>query len=195
MNLPVDLPLFAILFYIRFIFLSRLLFIFVIYVIYRLVLLYILPVAQRIRTYDVLCISKAYIVIFQKNRRYPTTPGGTACGRAGLRYTRKQAAVYAGLRCVRRQAAVYAGLRRVQAADIIGYDRRRARRNLRAYVRAQMRARCAGVHTHKFQKPEKRLAAVVPRCAGKCRPRCMTAAGKALCGLTAGEIRRYRRRR
>jgi len=59
MNLPIDLPLFAILFYIRFIFLSRLLFIFVIYVIYRLVLLYILPVAQRIRTYDILCTSKA----------------------------------------------------------------------------------------------------------------------------------------
>ncbi len=52
---------------------------------------------------------------------------------------------------------------------------------------------------HKFQKPEKRLAAIVPRCADvrihKCRPRCMTAAGEALCGLTACEIRRYRRRR
>ena len=52
---------------------------------------------------------------------------------------------------------------------------------------------------HKFQKPEKRLAAVVPRCADvrihKCRPRCMTAAGEALCRLTACEIRRYRCRR
>lgn len=134
MNLPVDLPLFAILFYIRFIFLSRLLFIFVIYVIYRLVLLCILPIAQRIRPYDILCTSKAYIVIFQKNRRYPTTQGGTACGRAGLRYARKQ-------------AAVYAGLRRAQAADIIGHDRRRARRNLRAYVRTQMGPRCAGMRT------------------------------------------------
>lgn len=53
--------------------------------------------------------------------------------------------VFAG--SVRRQAAVYADLRRVQAADIIGYDRRRARRNLRAYVRAQMGPRCAGVRT------------------------------------------------
>ena len=58
-----------------------------------------------------------------------------------------------------------------------------------------MRARCAGVRTHKFQKPEKRLAAVVPRCAGKCRPRCAIAAVKALCRLTACEIKRYRCRR
>ena len=42
--------------------------------------------------------------------------------------------VFAG--SVRRQATVYAGLRRVPAADIIGRHRRRARRNLRAYVRA-----------------------------------------------------------
>ena len=106
--------------------------------------------------------------------------------------------VFAG--SVRRQATVYAGLRRVQAADIVGHHRRRSRRrNLRAYVRAQIGARCAGVHTHKFQKPETRLAAVVPRCAGvrihNCRPRCMTAAGEALCRLTACEIRRYRCRR
>ena len=105
MNPRVNLPLFAILFYIRFIFLSRLLFIFVIYVIYRLVLLYILPVAQRIRTYDILCISKAYSMTFQKNRRYPAATGGTACGRACLRCARRQAIVYAGLRCVRRQCA------------------------------------------------------------------------------------------
>ena len=62
-----------------------------------------------------------------------------------------------------------------------------------------MGPRCAGMRTHKFQKPEKRLAAVVPRCAGvrihKCRPRCVTATGGALCGLTTCEIRRYRRRR
>ena len=136
-------------------------------------------------TYDLLCISKAYSMTFRKNQRYSTTPGGTACGRAGLR-------------CVRRQAAVYADLRRAQAADIVGHDLRRARRNLRAYVRAQMGPRCAGVRTHKFQKPEKRLAAVVLRCAGvrihKCRPRCMTAAGGVPCGLIACEIRRYRRR-
>ena len=74
-------------------------------------------------TYDLLCISKAYSMTFRKNQRYSTTPGGTACGRAGLR-------------CVRRQAAVYADLRRAQAADIVGHDLRRARRNLRAYVRA-----------------------------------------------------------
>ena len=63
---------------------------------------------------------------------------------------------------------------------------------------AQMGPRCAGMRTHKFQKPEKRLAAVVLRCAGvrihKCRPRCMTAAGGVPCGLIACEIRRYRRR-
>ncbi len=56
-------------------------------------------------TYDLLCSSKACSMTFRKNLRYPTTPGGTACGRAGLRYARKQAAVYAGLRCVRRQCA------------------------------------------------------------------------------------------
>lgn len=93
--------------------------------------------------------------------------------------------VFAG--SVRRQAAVYAGLRRAQAAEIVGHDRRRARRNLRAYVRAQMEPRCAGVRTHKFQKPEKRLAAVVPRCAGvrihKCRPRCMLRQAKHCAGL------------
>lgn len=115
--------------------------------------------------------------------------------RANRRLYMQAYGVFAG--SVRRQATVYAGLRRVQAADIVGHHRRRSRRrNLRAYVRAQIGARCAGVHTHKFQKPEKRLAAVVPRCAGvrihKCRPRCMTAAGGVPCGLIACEIRRYR---
>ena len=123
---------------------------------------------------------------FRKNLRYPTTQGGTACGRAGLRYTRKQEAVYAGLRCVRRQCAQAGGcicrLAASASSKIIGHHRRRARR-------------CAGVRTHKFQKPEKRLAAVVPRCAGKCRPRCAIAAVKALCRLTACEIKRYRCRR
>ena len=175
-----------------------------IYVIYRLVLLCILPVAQRIRPYDVLCISKACSMTFRKNQRYPTTPGGTACGRACLRCARRQAAVYAGLTvcsqavCAGRRLYMQTcgGRKQQTSSAITGGDRGGGICGL--MCAHKWGPRCAGMRTHKFQKPEKRLAAVVPRCADvrihKCRPRCMTAAGGALCRLTACEIRRYRRR-
>ena len=60
-------------------------------------------------TYDLICISKACSMTFRKNQRFPAAPCETACGRAGLRYAHKQAAVYAGLRCVRRQCAQAGG--------------------------------------------------------------------------------------
>ena len=115
-------------------------------------------------TYDLLCISKACSMTFRKNQRFPAAPCETARGRAGLRYTRKQAAVYAGLR--RAQAA--------KSSAITGGDRGGGICGLKC-ARKWGRSAQACVHTN--------------------APRCMTAAGKALCGLTACGIRRYRRRR
>ena len=167
MNLPVDLPLFAILFYIRFIFLSRLLFIFVIYVIYRLVLLCILPIVQRIRPYDVLCISKACSMTFRKNQRFPAAPCETACGRAGLRCARRQAAVYAGLRCVRRQCAQAGGcICRLAAGASSRHHRPSPAESAAEFAGLCARTNGGAVRRRAYIKSESRRSVSQPSCRG-----------------------------
>ena len=155
-------------------------------------------------TYDLICISKAYSMTFRKNRRYPTTPGGTACGRAGLQYVRKQAAVYAGLRCVRRQCAQAGGCICRLAAGASSRHHRPSPAEIAAAefaglcARANWGAVCRRTYTQIPKAGEasrRRRATVRRRAYTQMPPSVHAAAGEALCRLTACEIRCYRCRR